>query len=146
MTVVISGRIPSRSRVLKKSDRVLKVRAPRILSTRLQTRHQLSTMSSPQPPKGHDAVATTLDVFIQAVNLAKDTCGIPPAQIAFGAASVLLTMIRVRFPIVIRREDDHLTYPFLGHDGQRSGLCRARAVLRWCVSNTLPEIEGERIG
>ena len=54
-------------------------------------------MASPQQPKGRDGVISTLDVFIQAINVAKDTCGIPPAQIAFGSASVLLTMIRVRF-------------------------------------------------
>ena len=51
-----------------------------------------------QRPKGRDAVLSTLDVFIQALNLAKDACGIPPAQVAFGSASVLLTMIRVPSP------------------------------------------------
>jgi hypothetical protein len=54
-------------------------------------------MASPQQRKGRDGVLSTLDVFIQALNVAKDSCGIPPAQIAFGSASVLLTMIRVYF-------------------------------------------------
>ena len=54
--------------------------------------------STPQPPKGRDVVIPTLDVFIQALSVAKDTCGIPPAQIAFGSACTLLTMIRVRSP------------------------------------------------
>jgi hypothetical protein len=54
--------------------------------------------STSQQTKGHDGILTTLDVFIQGLGLAKDTCGIPPAQIAFGTACVLLTMIRVRFP------------------------------------------------
>ena len=53
-------------------------------------------MAPPQQPKGRDGILTTLDVFIQVLNLAKDSCGIPPAQIAFGSASVLLTLIRVR--------------------------------------------------
>ena len=52
-------------------------------------------MASSQQPKGDDGVLSTLDVFIQALNFAKDTCGIPPAQIAFASASVLLVMIRV---------------------------------------------------
>jgi hypothetical protein len=55
-------------------------------------------MASSQRPKGRDGVQTTLDLLIQALNIAKDACGIPPAQVAFGSASVLLTMIRVRFP------------------------------------------------
>ena len=53
-----------------------------------------------QPQEGRDRVLPTLDVFIQVLNIAKDACGIPPAQIAFGSASVLLAMIRVRFPIL----------------------------------------------
>ena len=53
-------------------------------------------MASSQQPKGRDGVLTTLDLFIQALNIAKDACGIPPAQVALGSASVLLTMIRVR--------------------------------------------------
>jgi hypothetical protein len=53
--------------------------------------------STSQPPKGRDGLLSTLDVFIQVLTTAKDTCGIPPAQIAFGSASALLTMIRVHF-------------------------------------------------
>ena len=54
--------------------------------------------STPHPQKTRDAVLPTLDVFIQALNIAKDACGIPPAQIALGSASTLLTMIRARSP------------------------------------------------
>ena len=50
-----------------------------------------------QPPNRRDGVLSTLDVAIDGLNLAKDLCGILPAQAAFGAVSVLLTMIRVRF-------------------------------------------------
>jgi hypothetical protein len=60
-----------------------------------------STMTSiSQSQKGRDVVLPTLDVFIQALNIAKDACGIPPAQIALGFASTLLTMIQVRPPLL----------------------------------------------
>ena len=45
-----------------------------------------------------DRILPTLDVFIQVLSIAKDTCGIPPAQVAFGSAGILLAMIRVRAP------------------------------------------------
>ena len=56
-------------------------------------------MASSQHPKARDGVLTTLDLFIQTLNIAKDACGIPPAQVALGSASVLLTMIRVRLSL-----------------------------------------------
>ena len=64
-------------------------------------------MASSQQQKGRDGVLTTLDLSIQALNIAKDACGIPPAQVALGSASVLLTMIRVRF--FLSREHKPLT-------------------------------------
>ena len=67
----------------------------------------ISTMASSQQPKERDGVLSALDVLIQALNLAKDSCGIPPAQIALGSAAVLLTMIRVRFLPIL--EDGLLT-------------------------------------
>jgi hypothetical protein len=85
-------------------------------------------MASSQQQKGRDGVLSTLDVFIQALDFAKDSCGIPPAQIAIGSASVLLTMIRVRF--LFFREEMLLIRVYLGHDGQRPGLCRPWAGLR----------------
>jgi hypothetical protein len=68
-----------------------------------------------QPQNGRDVVLPTLDVFIQALNIAKDACGIPPAQIALGSAGTLLTMIRVRFPSFC--SDEPLTHVYQGHDG-----------------------------
>jgi hypothetical protein len=85
-------------------------------------------MASSQQLKGRDGLLSTLDVSIQALNIAKDACGIPPAQIAFGSASVLLTMIRACFLLLC--EDSRLIHVYLGHDGQRSGLCRPWAGLR----------------
>ena len=52
-------------------------------------------MASSQQQKGRDGVRKTLGVFIQALNIAKDACGVPPAQVALGVASTLLTMIQV---------------------------------------------------
>ena len=56
--------------------------------------------SKPQQSKGRDGLLSTLDVLIQALGIAKDACSaIPPAKIAIASASVLLTMIRVRFSL-----------------------------------------------
>jgi hypothetical protein len=68
-------------------------------------------MASRQQQKGRDGVLSTLDIFIQALNFAKDSCVIPPAQTAFGSASVLLTMIRACF--LSLREDKLLTRVYL---------------------------------
>ena len=76
--------------------------------------------STPKHPKGRDGILSALDVFIQVLNIAKDTCGIPPAQIAFDSAGVLLTMIRVR--ILQLCENRLPTHSHLEHDGQRPGL------------------------
>jgi hypothetical protein len=84
--------------------------------------------STSQRQTGRDRVLPTLDVFIQVLDIAKDTCGIPPAQIAFGSASVLLTTIRVR--LSPREEEEILTRVPLGHDCQRPGLHRPWAGLR----------------
>jgi hypothetical protein len=67
-----------------------------------------STMASPQQRKGRDGALATLDVCIQALDIAKDACGIPPVQVALSSASVLLTMIRVRFSVF--REDKLLIH------------------------------------
>jgi hypothetical protein len=84
--------------------------------------------STSQQPKGHDGVLTTLDVFIQGLGLAKDTCGIPPAQIAFGTACALLTMIRVRLPFL---SDDELSIDvYLGYNVKRPGFHRPWEGLR----------------
>jgi hypothetical protein len=101
--------------------------------------------STPQPQKGRDVVLPTLDVFIQALNIAKDACGILPAQIALGSVSTLLTMIRVRPPPLFC-EQGLLTHVHLGHHGQLPRLRRPREELRQCMSSAPPEVEGETIG
>ena len=53
-----------------------------------------------QRPKGQEKVLFLLNAGIQAVNLAKEASGVTPAQVAFGAAGVLLTMIKVCFSVL----------------------------------------------
>ena len=48
--------------------------------------------------EGRDSALSRLNMAIDTLNLAKDVCSIAPAQAAFGVASTLLTMIRVRGP------------------------------------------------
>ena len=54
---------------------------------------------------------STLDGLIQVLDLAKDACGIPPAQ----AVSILITMIKVCHPIPQLQPSVHV---FVGLDGQ----------------------------
>ena len=91
----------------------------------------MATNSPQTETKGRDRAIVTLNAFIQILNIAKDACALPPAQIAFGSVSVLLTMIRVRSPAFYAYE-----FPIQvcsGHYGQRKGLCRHRINLRQCV-------------
>jgi hypothetical protein len=83
-------------------------------------------MASSQQQKRRDGVLTALNILIQTLNIAKDACGIPPAQVALGSASVLLTTIRVGFSLFRQISGSR----WLGHDGQRSGVRRAWEGLR----------------
>jgi len=49
-----------------------------------------------QQPKGRDGTLSSLNVAIEALNLAKEASSITPAKAVFGSVSILLTMIRVR--------------------------------------------------
>jgi len=49
-----------------------------------------------QRPKGRGGVLSSLNVAIEATNLAKEISSITPDKAVFGSISVLLTMIRVR--------------------------------------------------
>ena len=85
-------------------------------------------MASSQQPKERDGVLKTLDLFIQALNIAKDACAIPPAQIAFGSASVLLTMIRVRFsPLCEDELPTHVVQDTMANDQDYVDLGQACA-------------------
>ena len=52
-----------------------------------------------QQQKHRDDVLSTLNVAIEAMNLAKEISCVTPAKAVFGSVGVLLTMIRVRFPL-----------------------------------------------
>ena len=71
--------------------------------------------SGPQRSKRRDITLSTLDGVIQVLTLAKDTCGVPPAQIALGSACVLLTTIKVGSLSFL--DDGHPIYVHLGHNG-----------------------------
>jgi len=47
-----------------------------------------------------DGALSSLNVAIEAVNLAKEISSIMPAKAVFGSVSVVLTMIRVRFLLI----------------------------------------------
>ena len=78
--------------------------------------------------KGRNGVLSTLNVAIDTLNLAKEISSITPARAVFGSVSILLTMIRVRFALFRCEMSQVHTQP--GHDGQPSGLCRTRIILR----------------
>ena len=50
-----------------------------------------------QKPKGRKNVLSSLNAAIEAVDVAKDAVSGTPTQVAFSAATVLLTMIKVSF-------------------------------------------------
>jgi len=52
--------------------------------------------ANPPRPKRQDAVVTSLNIAIDAMNLAKEASSVTPAKAVFGVVSILLTMIKVR--------------------------------------------------
>ena len=84
--------------------------------------------AKPQQLKGQDGALSSLNIAIEAMNLAKEVSSITPAKAVFGSVSILLTMVRVRF---------HVSYNWVLHvhlwpglHGQPTGLRRARPSLR----------------
>ena len=55
-----------------------------------------------QRPKGREGALSLLNAAIDSMNLAKDASSITPAQGAFSAAAILLTMIKVCFLFAMR--------------------------------------------
>lgn len=84
-------------------------------------------------------VLPPLDVVIQALRLAKDGCGLLPAQLILGCAISLLDMIRVGFTKFYNYE--LLTQVYLGLHGQQTRFPRTRKILREYISNPQPGIE-----
>ena len=72
---------------------------PHITLSRLPLLLAMDTES--QRPKERGGVLSSLNVAIDATNLAKEISSIAPAKAVFGTVSVLLTMVRVRLLPVI---------------------------------------------
>ena len=70
-----------------------------------------------QKQKRQDNTLSSLDAAIDAMNLAKEVSGATPAKAVFGTVSIILTMIRVRFPL----PSDGLFqfFTLLGLDGEQ---------------------------
>ena len=79
------------------------------------------TASTSQKQKGPNGVRSTLDADIQALDHAKDTCGLLPAQDAFDSSSALLTTIRVR-SLRFGHDGVQTHNVYAGRYGQRKGL------------------------
>ena len=82
----------------------------------------------PQQPKGRDGALSSLNIAIEAMNLAKEVSSVTPAKAVFGSVSILLTMVKVRFPVSYDRMSHVHVWP--GLNGQQTRLCRARPSLR----------------
>ena len=76
-----------------------------------------------QQPKGRDGTISSLNVAIEALNLAKEAASVTPAKAVFGSVSILLTMIKVRFLL-------------LQSDGPCSDVVRIRWPTNWTTSSS----------
>lgn len=96
--------------------------------------------STSERPSGRDSALLALDVLITALSVEKDTCGIPPAQIALRPAVALLNMIRVRFPYesVTRSSDSPLS--------RTPWLTNEWSILWGCMSSPRQGVGRETIG
>lgn len=70
----------------------------------------------PQQLKGRDGVLSSLNIAIDGLNLAKEISSITPAKAVFGSVAILITMIRVSFPLACG--ETSRAHTSLGHDGK----------------------------
>ena len=91
----------------------------------------LAMASEPKRQTGRDDNISKLNQAIDALNLAKGASGIAPTQAAFGAASGLLTTIRVRR---LRYHCDWF-FTYVSSGLQRRGVCGDRTELRRYLSS-----------
>ena len=81
-----------------------------------------------QRQKARAGVFPELDATIQDLNLARDTCGVPSAQVAFGSTSDLMVSTGV---CSLTLHDDKLPVNvYSGLHSRQTGLPGPRAVLR----------------
>jgi len=76
--------------------------------------------TTPEQPKGLDGAISSLNVAIEALNLAKELASVTPAKAVFGSVSVLLTVIKVRYPLSYDWTFHVQISP--GFDDQQTGL------------------------
>ena len=107
------------------SNQVSSFEYPRVFHLTFASRS--ATVEETQRPKGQDGALSSLDVAIEALNLAKETADIAPAKVAFGSVSVLLTTVRVCFLLFCGDGPQVHMYP--GFNDQQTGLRRARIEL-----------------
>ena len=79
-------------------------------------------------PKDKDGVLSPLNAAIDGLNLLKELASVALAKDAFSAVSTLLTMIRVR--TLLFCDEMFQAHVSPGFYGRRTGLCRARILLR----------------
>ena len=78
--------------------------------------------------KGQGRGLSALNIAIDTLNLAKEATSSTPANHVFGPVALLVTMIRVSSFLF---GDEMLqAHTQSGHDGQQTGLCRSRIILR----------------
>ena len=103
-----------------------------------------STMEAEsQRPKRREDVILALNEAVEGLNLAK-TSGFAPAKAVFGSVTVLLTLIKVCFLLFCNNLPQVHTQ--LGLNGERTGSCRARVVLRRGLPSARPRDEGKETG
>lgn len=118
----------------------LAAQAPTLLS---QLPRASTMASTSRRQKERNRALPVLDAVIQVLSLAKDSCGIPPAQAVFGVACAILTVIRVRFfPLC---HGGFLSRSGLGLFGQQTRLRGFWASLRQCVQISRPGVKGKTV-
>ena len=97
-----------------------------------------------QQQKRRDNILSSLNAAIDALNIAGGVSDIIPAKAVFGTVSVVLTMIRVSFPLVYVDRLRAETRP--GFDDQPSRVCRTWVGLRRRLYRPRQRAEGEEVG
>ena len=95
-------------------------------------------------PKGRGRVISALNMAIDGLNIAKEATNNTPINPIFGSVTILLTMIRVSF--FLSRDEAFQAHTRSGHDGQRTGLCRYRAILRRYLQSARAGNGGKEVG
>jgi hypothetical protein len=87
---------------------------------------------------------SSLNMAIDALNLAKEVSNVTPAKVIFSSVSVLLAMVKVRSRFFYNTI--HRVHMSPGLNGQRTGLRRDRVILCRHLQSPRPGDEWETIG